>query len=140
MYTENGHGVLSTGSQAFYHQWNAGEPSDWCLETRFPPNWARHYSDPANDPGNSALNQWAPENAMSFHPGGINVAFCDGSVHFLKDSIDSWIIPPPQVNGTPTGATPASPYGYTFGSGAKIGVYQKLSTRNGGEVLSADQF
>jgi prepilin-type N-terminal cleavage/methylation domain-containing protein/prepilin-type processing-associated H-X9-DG protein len=25
--------------------------------------------------------------AASFHPGGVNVAFCDGSVHFIKDSI-----------------------------------------------------
>ena len=23
----------------------------------------------------------------SNHPGGVNVAFCDGSVHFIKDSI-----------------------------------------------------
>jgi prepilin-type processing-associated H-X9-DG protein len=28
--------------------------------------------------------------ATSFHPGGLNVAFCDGSVHFIKDSISSW--------------------------------------------------
>ena len=145
MYAENGHGVFTTSSQGYLHQWNTGLPTDWCLETRFPPNWGRRYSDPVNDPNNNALARWAPFDGMSFHPGGINAAFCDGSVHFLKDTIDSWTIPSPQVNGMPAGASPApapagADYGLTLAPGSKMGVYQKLSTRNGGEVLSADQY
>jgi prepilin-type N-terminal cleavage/methylation domain-containing protein/prepilin-type processing-associated H-X9-DG protein len=148
MYAENGHGVFSVTSQGYLHQWNVGEPSDWCLETRFPPNWGRRYSDAVNDPGNVALAMWAPFNAMSFHPGGINAAFCDGSVHFIKDSIDSWQVPAPQINGIPAGTTVAPPpsppaggdYGLVIQPGAKVGVYQMISTRNGGEVVSADQF
>jgi prepilin-type N-terminal cleavage/methylation domain-containing protein/prepilin-type processing-associated H-X9-DG protein len=145
MFAENGHGVFNTPSQGYLHQWNTGEPTDSFLEARFPPNWGRRYSDPANDPGNIALAAWAPFNAMSFHPGGINAAFCDGSVHFLKDSIDSWVVPPPQVNGMPTGASPfpspnGNDYGLMLSPGSKVGVYQKLSTRNGGEVISADQY
>ena len=145
MYAEDGHGVFSTASQGYLHQWNTGEPTDWCLESRFPPNWGRHYSDPANDPNNTALAQWAPFNAMSFHPGGVNAAFCDGSVHFLKDTIDSWAISSPHINGMPVGASPApapagSDYGLVLAPGSKVGVYQKLSTRNGGEVINSDQY
>ncbi len=145
MYSENGHGVFNAASQGYLHQWNTGEPTDWCLEARFPPNWGRHYSDPTNDPGNTALGQWASFDAMSFHPGGVNAAFCDGSVHFLKDSIDSWTIPSPQIKGMPTGTTAApapagSDYGLVLSQGSRMGVYQKLSTRNGGEVISSDAY
>jgi prepilin-type N-terminal cleavage/methylation domain-containing protein/prepilin-type processing-associated H-X9-DG protein len=83
----------------------------------------------------------------SQHPGGANLAFCDGSVHFLKNTIDSWTVAAPQSSGTPTGTVPANPtypsigtYGLTIQAGAKVGVYQKLSTRAGGEVISADQY
>ena len=142
MYSENGQGVFSTTTQGYIHPWSGGDPNSLSLEARFQPNWARRYSDPANDPGNSALTTWAVLDAMSFHPGGINAAFCDGSVHFLKDTIDSWVIPPPQVNGLPAGTSLATPsyYGLVVSQGAKIGVYQALSTRNGGEVISSDQY
>jgi prepilin-type N-terminal cleavage/methylation domain-containing protein/prepilin-type processing-associated H-X9-DG protein len=145
MYAENGHGVFDRFTQAYLHQWNTGEPTDSFLEARFPPNWGRRYSDPVNDPYNIALAAWAPFNAMSFHPGGVNAAFCDGSVHFLKDTIDSWVVSPPQVNGMPVGASlapapPGSYYGLMLAPGSKVGVYQRLTTRNGGEVISADQY
>ncbi len=140
MYGENGHGVFSEGTQRYIHIWSGSDPSSTTLETRFAPNWGRKYSDPANDPGNNALTSWAIFDAMSFHPGGVNVAMGDGSVRFLKDTIDSWAIPSPQINGMPAGGSPASPYGIALTQGSKFGVYQALSTRNGGEVLSADQY
>jgi prepilin-type processing-associated H-X9-DG protein len=31
-------------------------------------------------------------NVGSYHPGGINAAYCDGSVHFVKDSITSSVL------------------------------------------------
>ena len=45
---------------------------------------------PPNRPscGNNAEN-FALVTASSFHPGGVNVAFCDGSVHFIGNDVDA---------------------------------------------------
>ena len=51
----------------------------------------------------------AAKGFVSFHPGGANFAFADGSVHFLKNSIS-------------------------------LPTYCALGSRNGGEVISADQY
>ncbi len=77
--------------------------------------------------------------ASSFHPGGVNWAYCDGSVHFIKDTISTWTNDP--TTGLPIGATldPTSNC-IALSAGSKVGVYQALSTRAGGEVISADQY
>jgi prepilin-type N-terminal cleavage/methylation domain-containing protein/prepilin-type processing-associated H-X9-DG protein len=56
----------------------------------------------------------------SQHPGGANFSFCDGSVKFIKQTIDM---------GNPNYTPPIN-----------IGVYRQLSTRKGGEVISADAY
>ncbi|QDV38752.1 DUF1559 domain-containing protein [Tautonia plasticadhaerens] len=74
------------------------------------------------------IDWWANPEVLSYgqfafrsnHPGGANFAFGDGSVRFLKESIDM---------GTITG-DPAT---------SRQGIYHALSTRKGGEVVSADQ-
>jgi prepilin-type processing-associated H-X9-DG protein len=78
------------------------------------------------------------EGASSFHPGGANFAFCDGSVKFIKETIASWA---PYNSAT---GDPNFTYGATCGENY-IGtvppqVYQMLATRNGGEVVSADSY
>ncbi len=69
--------------------------------------------------------------ASSFHSGGCNFAFADGSVKFLKSSISTWnwqnVARDANCLPVPTTSTPP-------------GVYQALSTRNGGEVISADSY
>jgi prepilin-type N-terminal cleavage/methylation domain-containing protein/prepilin-type processing-associated H-X9-DG protein len=54
-------------------------------------------------------NQWYYQGFKSFHPSGCNFGFCDGSVKFLKQTID-------------------------------VRAYMGLSTRAGGEIISADQY
>ncbi|MDG3004219.1 DUF1559 family PulG-like putative transporter [Paludisphaera mucosa] len=65
------------------------------------------------------LGQWG---FRSMHSGGVNFLFGDGSVRFIKDSIE--------VAG---GLNPAN--GQRLG-----GVYRKLATRAGGEIISSDAY
>jgi len=62
--------------------------------------------------------------ASSLHPGGVNGLLGDGSVRFIKETIDSTPLDP--STGWPVGLMP--------------GVWQKLATRNGGEVLANDSY
>ncbi len=78
----------------------------------------------------------------SFHPGGANVGMADGSVRFLKETIASF-----GVNGVPANNYATSgpgPYlsGYnTYGMfPGQMPIFNGLSTRNGGEVISGDQY
>ena len=38
------------------------------------------------DDGNSIASM----TSTSYHPGGVNVSFADGSVHFIKNTVNSW--------------------------------------------------
>ena len=61
--------------------------------------------------------------ASSFHPGGAISAFVDGSVRFLKDTINTW--PYSTSNGAPTNVSYNSTTGL-FSAGPPCGVYQAL--------------
>jgi prepilin-type N-terminal cleavage/methylation domain-containing protein/prepilin-type processing-associated H-X9-DG protein len=77
--------------------------------------------------------------ASSCHPAGANLSFVDGSVRFVKDTIDSWPINkstflPDHVTFSPKTST------YNLGPGVRVGLFQSLSTRAGGELTSADSY
>jgi len=80
-------------------------------------------------------NNIVPMTSYSNHPGGVNVGFADGSVHFIKSSISSWNSLTLYSQRTTVGGAKC-----TIPVGAQPGVWQALSTIAGGEVLSSDQY
>jgi prepilin-type N-terminal cleavage/methylation domain-containing protein/prepilin-type processing-associated H-X9-DG protein len=147
---EHAHGLFSRTATAnqfgqsisdFYdwNWWVSGNYGDTLFTTFYPMNPQRKigvgYSN--HNTGDDVVLA-----ASSFHPGGCNFAFLDGSVHFLKESIDSWPLNP-GPNGTliPSGWTQQAWYlPFVPGPRAKVGVYQALSSRNGGEAIGADAY
>jgi prepilin-type processing-associated H-X9-DG protein len=65
----------TTGGSAW-----ADEASEWGFQGCTPPNDTR--------PGLQAINCTNDGEPYSFHSGGISVGMCDGSVRFLRESID----------------------------------------------------
>ena len=74
----------------------------------------------------------------SRHPGGANAAFVDGSVKFIKDTIDSWAVDP--STATPLGVTRDQSGLFHLAPETRLHVWQVLTTRAGNEVVSASGF
>jgi prepilin-type N-terminal cleavage/methylation domain-containing protein/prepilin-type processing-associated H-X9-DG protein len=128
--------------------WNSGRWYDTLLSTLYPLNLGYGNNTAIKNSG-----YYDPTTAGSLHPGGANFAFGDGSVRFIKNTIQSWSFAAGNADsygdsmpdGTVFTNVPSTPPytksgQYLDQTNAVLGVYQKLSTRNGGEVVSADSF
>jgi prepilin-type N-terminal cleavage/methylation domain-containing protein/prepilin-type processing-associated H-X9-DG protein len=144
---EKAHGKFSRTPDVYYSidfyyngAWVSGNFGDTLFTTIFPMNpFNRIRTDP-NPNGDYFYSYDNQEDdfsiaASSFHPAGCNFAFADGSVRFLKDSINGWPFDP---TGKPTNVSYNSST-CLFSVNPMPGVYQALSTRAGGEVIGADQ-
>jgi prepilin-type N-terminal cleavage/methylation domain-containing protein/prepilin-type processing-associated H-X9-DG protein len=132
LYGEEANGIFTAADSLCFNWWGDAVSSDSLFSTLYPINAWRKVPRVSEE----YTDSWV-DSASSFHPGGANFAFADGSVHFLKDSISSWPFNP--ATGFPLGVTDNQP-GMVVAAGTQIGVYQKLSTRNLNEVVSSDAY
>ena len=111
-----------------YGWYFAGNLGDTLFTTFYPPNMVRNVSRVAG-----AKLAFA---ASSLHPGGVNALMGDGSVRFIKETIQSW--PPNPTTGTPTGAIRTA--GNWWVQLPAAGVWQALGTRSSGETIGPGEY
>lgn len=115
--------VVDPAASAKHGWYITGNWGDTLFTTFYPPNAHRTVAVGAVAARVNA--------ASSLHPGGLNALMGDGSVRFIKETIQSWPLEP--ISGKPAGASQTS--GGSWTNLPRQGVWQSLSTRSAGEAL-----
>lgn len=115
--------MITPGLSSKYGWYVAGNWGDTLFTTFHPPNAYRSTAP--------AAIMARVSSASSMHPGGANALFADGSVRFVKETIQSW--PFNSISGEPVGAR-LSPGGW-WTNLPTPGIWQALATRSGNEVV-----
>ncbi len=137
LYGEHAHSKLKDptdpNAQWTTNIWISGDWGDCSFSTLFPPGFFKDYGAFLQSPTLGPSNSKFPRSdnyrmtASSNHSGGSNFALCDGSVRFIKSSVNSWNPATVTFNGT-------------YAATQQKGVFQALGTKAGGEIVGADQY
>ncbi len=111
-----------------YGWYCSGNLGDTLFTTFYPPNMDRFVS--------RVVGARLAFAASSRHSGGVEVLMGDGSVRFVKESIQTW--PSNPQTGFPIGAVQTT--GGWWDHLPPEGVWQKLATRSGGETINSDEY
>jgi hypothetical protein len=122
MFSERARGFYPDDDRKWYGWWASGYPPDTMFTTYAKINAARQVQV-INSNADFARVVGC---ASSMHRQGAYFCFADGSVRFLSENIDSWDLTNAEIVQLWNTNAVSQPYG----------VYQKLSTRKGGEVVS----
>ncbi len=122
LFGERARGIYPDDERKWWGWWTSGWGGDTMFTATHPINTALKLTVLRND--QDLVRMFG--GASSLHQGGAFFCIADGSVRFISENTDSWDLSDAELDALwDTNATPIS----------RPGVYQRLSTRDGGEVV-----
>ncbi|MDR0869984.1 MAG: DUF1559 domain-containing protein [Planctomycetaceae bacterium] len=109
------------------HIFGDGRSGNDVFNTALPPNSPSCYYSNAG-----GGNGWGSFSATSYHPGGVQVLYIDGSIHFISETINTG-----NLNLTQGGTQETGDTSRVNSGGSNYGVWGALGTPMGGESVAA---